>query len=635
MANEPTAAIEAKGRRRAVVLGCALWAVFCCVAVLVRGVRWDEDYEFAQVVLRHVVHPPGHPHVIYVTNAYSIQIYLSAALLWLSDSAWLVCAVRNVLFVLATVLPVYLLTALLARRAVWGHVAAFFVLFALHVEFDSSYPQFIWPGMFSNGHVGMAYALVTVYLLILGRLRLAFLLLGLMPCIHLGHLPPVYLLAGLISLRRWWDGRKADVLGALVPFAAGILCCVAFWFVQRPFVELAAASGPYFSPAAPMPIWREIVARHDVHRFIPTGNCQIALVGLLLVSAVMAWREHQSRRKPPGPWLWILAYTAGLAAIVWATMAVHSAMGTATPAVLLRWMPYRLLNHVPLLLIASLCGVLAGGGDEEGKSHAGLVLAALLWCLIHPAARPLVGAAVHDRYLAPNAGLLFALCGATWGALFASRGPRRNLAPLLPAVVGLALFHQFGAACFVAAFLAVAAVARRAPPAHAAWRTWAAPALCVAAALVVLRQESAGRASLPVGPFERKVAAYFAGRDREHTMLVGPPHQLLLQAKTGQAVMSDMALSFMPSYLPGIAPVVDKVFRDVYGVYLGPVPEAEAKAASIGWQEHWRRRDRQRWCELAHAYSFQYVVAPDDTPLDLPIAVVDDGLALYRVPPAS
>ena len=634
MADEPTAELDAKGRRRAIVLGCALWAVFCCVAVLVRGVRWDEDYEFAQVVLRQIVHPPGHPHVIYVTNAYSIQVYLSAALLWLSDSAWLVCAVRNVLFVLATVLPVYLLTALLTRRAVWGHVAALFVLFALHVEFDSSYPQFIWPGMFSNGHVGMAYALVTVCFLIRGRLRIAFLLLGLMPCIHLGHLPPVYLLAGLISLRRWWEGRRAEVLRALVPFAVGILCCVTFWFVQRPFVEPAAAAGAYFSAANPMPVWHEIVARHDIHRSIPTGNCQIALVGLLLVSAVMAWREYRSWRKP-GPWFWILAYTAGLASIVWGTMAVHAAMGAATPPVLLRWMPYRLLNHVPLLLIASLCAVLAGDGDEEeDKSHAYVLVAALLWCLIHPVAKPLVGAAVHARYLAPNAGLLFALYGAAWGALFASRGTRRALAALLPAAVALALFHQFGAACFVAGFLAVAAVDRRALWSHAAWHTWAAAALCVAAALVVLRQEAGRRTTLPVGPFERDVAAYFAERDREPAMLVGPPHQLLLQAKTGQAVMSDMALSFMPSYLPGIAPVVDKVFRDVYGVYLGPVPEADTQAASMGWQEHWRRRTRQRWCELAHEYSFQYVVAPDDAPLDLPIAVAGDGVALYRVPPS-
>ena len=629
MADEPRAELDAKERPRAVVLGFALWAVLCCTAVLVRGVRWDEDYEFAQVVLRHVVHPPGHPHVVYVTNAYSIQVYLTAALLWLSESARLVCAVRNVLFVLATVLPVYLLTTLLARRAVWGHVAAFFVLFALHVEFDSSYPQFIWPGMFSNGHVGMAYALVTVYLLIGARLRIAFLLLGLMPCIHLGHLPPVYLLAGLISLRRCWEGRRAEVLRALVPFAAGILCCVAFWFVQRPFVEPATTSGAYFSAADPMPIWREIVARHDIHRFIPTGNCQIALVGLLLVSAVMAWREHRAQRKP-GPWLWILAYTAGLGAIVWGTMAVHAAMGAATPPVLLRWMPYRLLNHVPLLLIASLCGVLAG--DEEGKSHAYVLVAALLWCLIHPAVKPLVGEAVHARYLAPNVGLLFALYGAAWGALFASQGTRRALAALLPTAVALALFHQFGAACFVAGFLAVAIVDLRALHDHAAWHTWAAAALCVAATLVLLRQEAGRRTTLPVGPFERDVAAYFTERDDAPAMLVGPPHQLLLQAKTGQAVMSDMALSFMPSYLPGIAPVVDKVFRDVYGVYLGPVPEAQT--ASIGWQEQWRRRTRQHWCELAQAYSFQYVVAPDDVPLDLPIAVAGAGLALYRIPPA-
>jgi len=629
MGDESTAARVRGGDRRAVVLGFALWAAFCCMAVLLRGVRWDENYEFAQVVLRQVVHPPGHPHVVYVTNAYSVQVYLSAALLWLTHNAWLVCAVRNLLFVLGTVLPVYLLAALLARRAIWGHVAACLVLFAVHAEFDSTYPQFIWPGMFSNGHIGMAYALVTVYFLILGRLRTAFLLLGLMPCIHLGHLPPVCLLAGLIALDHWRRDRTAEVLRALVPLTAGILCCVAFWLVQRSFVEPLAASGAYAAATDPMPVWRAIVARHDVHRAIPTGNCHVALVSLLLVAAVMAWRERGTRGGFR-PWCWVLAYTIGLAAVVWGTMAVHAAMGAATPPILLRWMPYRLLNHVPLLLIASLCGVLAGNGEKGARPQAYVLAAALLWCLIHPLLEPLVGASVHARYVVPSAGLLFALLGAAWGASFGSREVRRVLTALVPAAAGIALFHQFGAACFAGGFLATVLV-NRCVLERAAWPAWAAAVLCFTAALVVLRQEAAGRVTLPVSPFDSDVSAYFAEQDEGTVMLVGPPHQLLLQAKTGQAVMSDMALSYLPSYLPAIAPVVDQVFRDVYGVYLGPVPEAAAETAALGWQEHWRRRGRERWCKLAAAYAFQFVVAPDDVPLDLPPAVRGDGATLYQI----
>ena len=43
--------------------GCALWVAFSVVAMLLRGVRWDENFEFAQAMTGQVPYPDGHPMV--------------------------------------------------------------------------------------------------------------------------------------------------------------------------------------------------------------------------------------------------------------------------------------------------------------------------------------------------------------------------------------------------------------------------------------------------------------------------------------------------------------------------------------------------------------------------------------------
>ena len=79
--------------------GVLLWLVFGAAAVALRGVRWDEDYEFAQAILRSIPYPEGHPLFQYTRGMFSVQPYSLAALMTLFPGpllakmlGWITCA---------------------------------------------------------------------------------------------------------------------------------------------------------------------------------------------------------------------------------------------------------------------------------------------------------------------------------------------------------------------------------------------------------------------------------------------------------------------------------------------------------------------------------------------------------------
>ncbi|MCX5771256.1 MAG: hypothetical protein NTZ09_13450, partial [Candidatus Hydrogenedentes bacterium] len=471
-----------------------------------------------------------------------------------------------------------------------------------------------------------AWALLTVFCLASRNWRAGFLLLGLMPCIHVGQAPPVLALgaaagAWLAMTRRWRDLRRAVAF-----LGIGLTLCALFWIAQRPFIVPASATGPYAATGDVDRIWQQFVAYHDIHRSWPPVNGQVGLALLLAVSGLMAyaaWKRHGTETPNNPAWPIIFVYAAAIGALVWGTMAVHALMGPETPRVFLQWMPYRLLNHAPPLLVASCCGVLG-----RNKRAAILVLALLTVAVAIPYTRPLWPPDLYARYLAPNAGLVFLLAGA---ALFRAGADAfgRSMKPLgavLLASVAVAPFHQYGAAMLaLGAALALAMASRRHDyvlPEQPLAR--AAAALILAAGAVFLYQQLMQRQILPVGGFERSVQSYLAARGETKAMLVGPPKQLLLQAKTNHPVITDMALPYMITYLPSIGPAVTKMYQDVYGIRLTDKQEAD-------WQTIWEERPPEAWRIVADKYSFRYVVAPANLHLSLRKLLATNSDALYCV----
>ncbi len=579
----------------------------------------------------------------YVTGAFSLQTYSTALLLWLSESPTLVCGFRNFLFIAATVMPIYLLTTLLNPRPIYAHLAVLSILAGVHLDFDSTYPQFVWPDMFSNGHIGTAYALLTVYLLVSGRRRLGFLALGLLPCIHAGQTPPVLVLGALMLLDAVRRRRKEELSQGLFFLAAGFAGCAIFRLAQHPFIIPPPVVDTGHAAVA---ILKTYLAGHDLHRSLPIGNCHLGLVMLLFGLASVLWIRRASGMKP-GPWGWLFVYTGIIAGIVWTTAAIHITIGDNCPPILLQWMPYRLLNHVPLLLVAVLCALLGSPQTGQDRVHlwGGILLAgAVAYCMAIPYAGGLLPESLMKRYLVPNAGLLFALFGAAMGLLLFSsadtHGAKASRALAMAAMlVFLAQFHRFGAACYAAGVIAGAAPAILLKPipltkAQAAAKLLrvASIALMFASMALMLRGEHACRRNLPVSRFCQHVATYLAERHEPHALLLGEPFQLFLQASTGHAVMTDMALPTWIPYMPALAPAVEKMYRELFGIHFA---KPYSETLSDNWRETWSGRTRLQWQALAAEYHFDYVAAPPRLALQLPTAFQEGDATLYAVPQSS
>ena len=650
--------------RKDLLTGVLLWTLFCVVAVLVRGVRWDETFEHAQVIAGQVNYPCGHPLVCYARGAFSLQTYVSAAMLWLGASPAWVCGFRNVLFLMASVMPVFLLTSLLARRTIWGHAAALLALQGIFLEFDGSYPLAVWPQLYSNGPIGGGCALLGLYFLLAGHWRAAFFLLGLMPCIHMGQMAPLVAVCGLFWLWALWSGRRTLVVRAFVFGVLGAAPCAAFLAVQRTFSVTPPMDGPYYCAADPHPIWAGYTMLLDFHRWFPPGNGHMVLAGMLLLAGAAAfWERRSSFSKqnrssqgapPERPLLGLFLYGLCIAATVWSIMIAQRIMGENVPFVLIVWMPYRLINHIPPILLALAVATLARSLGRDSPASV-LIPAALLYCVLLPALPLILPSGVFTRYFAVGDSVFFGLyAGAATALLLSLRDAPREAGPgalpsdslggsqrafaawlglFIAGLIGLSMYHQFGAACSVlggAAVIALQLIGPRMPGLRRfALSRAVLVCLCLLMAFSLNNLQWRVRRHLPVTSFDCLLTAYLAEQGDPDAMLVTQPDAYCVQAKTGHPVFVDNATPSYISYMPALGPVIQKMHREVYGIRFD---RACGETPPVPWRELWTARTRTEWQALAEEYGFRYVVAADSLELDLPLAFRDGSGALYEAP---
>ena len=620
--------------------GVMFWLAFCIVAVVVRGVRWDETFEYAQIMTRVLPYPSGHPMFIYIRGAYCLQNYFSAFMLQIGFGPVWICGLRNVLFIAASVIPVFLLTTALSRKAVWGHVAALLTLEGIYLEFDGSYPIAIWPELYSNGIIGTGYALFALYFLITNRWAIAFFLIGLMPCIHIGQAPPLFAMAVLCTAWFAVTRQRANLQQAAMGSALGLALSGGFWIVQRlVFAVPLPASGPYYSPDNPVIIWRSYTALHDIHRQFPPGNGHIVLVGMLLIGSLAAlWESRQTIREQEDrrPYLGVLAYGVCVAGLIWALMLIHAAMGNRMPFILIGWMPYRLINHVAPLLLAVAVSLLP---RKNLSTPAALFLfGALCYFLVLPYAPMLVGDRFFARYVARGDGLFFALGGAAMTALAlelksSHHFPRTWGVLAFGALVGLGAYHHFGAACLLGGAIAWFILERI--HSSISWRhaRTALACICVCLVLSMLGHQAYGRKQLPIGDFDRQVADCLRDQPPPHAMIAGPPDEFMLQARTGHPVFAEIASMSYSTYMIELGPSFQKILWDVYGTRFDQLDPAAPKTPPRPWRDIWRERTREQWQALARDYSFDYVLTFGGLTLDLPVMIQHGTSVLYRIPP--
>lgn len=616
--------------------GVLFWMVFSLVGVTIRGVRWDENYEFAQAFLGQVPFPEGHPLYQYVWRLFSIQhISLAGLMTVASDPLW-ANGFRNVLFLLSSTIPVYLWGTTLSRRPLIGHVAVVLILTEIHVPFLSSYPIHVWPGVFSNGPVGLGYMLLAAWALASGRHRLAGGLIGFAPMVHLGQFPP--LLAMTVLYLLWLVIQKAQSAARRLVLAMlpGLMMTLLLGIFLRMYSVPPPSDGAYFSDADPMRIWHHFMAHFASHRAIPYTIGHLLLVGAILFSFQLLWCRYNektvaSNRVPPvcdPPTAWAMIYLAITSLTVWTIMAIHQAAGADVPYLLLGWLPYRLMNHVGPLLIPLLLAVAFRRRTSETPVWLPLLLlATVLGPLLHR-----VSVELATRYITQGDYLFFLISGIATSAFTrasAATAPPWGLRiSVLLSILLLAAFHQFGAACMALGWVVGLLPAPARPTARELGRL----STCLVGVLliVLLAKQGERRSHLFVEPIFQQVAKYLEEVGEDDAMVLTPYQQVGTQMKTGHPIMADMATQFIGIYVPPIAPSVSAIFQDFYDLHFNP--DAPVPPADLPWHGVWPAKSLAEWQRLSVKYDLHYVLAPDFMDLPLDKVVDGNGNNLYKIP---
>jgi hypothetical protein len=631
---------------RGLWLGVAFWVVFACAAVALRGVQWEENYERAQLIAGTVRYPADHPFYQYTYDVLTPHYLLSAAAVALGAGPALVCGFWNVAFLLGTVLPMFLLTSLVTRRPLWGHVAALLALLGVQVAFAPYYPLGVWPAQFSIGQTGAACALLILFLLAGGYWRAGYFLLSLMPLIHIGQMPAP-LIVGVLFAGHLWAHGKGPSLKPVIPWcAAGLTVSAAFWLVKATYFAVPLPTeGPYFSPAGWHEIWRRYTFTHDVHRGFPrfaqTGHAVfMALSTLLLGLAAARWeflrkRPVEQELDPTGrnarPYFWFLIFTVSSLSIVGACAAVHTVLGDKTPFLVIGWAPYRLVNYAVLIHIVTALGILAQ--RDGGAAGPAVVTAVLAYALVRPLFQHLFPETLYTRYFGLPEALLFVLSGGAFATLVRLlKDDRRFLVPWVVASatcgVAFAGYHQFGSFCllvgFVGTFIAGWVAGRWAAFGRVATDLRLLTALWALVLAHAVYQQGCARNHLSGDPFDRQVTEYLAARGESDAMILGPHFQIRFQERMGHPFLVTFETCHFMSYVPKLAPALEKMYAELFDIRFGTPWGYDLNA--------WVNRPCARWRKLAGIYSFRYVLCPNVYALDLVPVLRGSSYTLYEIP---
>lgn len=618
--------------KRAVQFGVIFWLVFSVIAVALRGVRWEETYEHALVITRTVPYPEGHPFFIYCRNVFSGQSYLSALIMTIVDCPLLINGLRNVLQLSFCTVPVFLLGTCFSGNIRGGHLAVVLLLTGMHKGFQSYYPIETWPHFFATGQIGAGYALLILALLLLGGWRSAWFLLGLMPIVHVGQWPVIGLFAGLQWL---WMLRRGDyppVRQALLYFSMGVVPCVLFFFVQQHFHVPMPTTGAYFGEGDFGAIWAAYTERHDLHRAVPRAPFSRSVLAGGLVIAIatgMTLRKDGARTTA----FRLLGFAVLLTSVVIGIWLIQRALEAHTPFLLIGWMPYRLMNHLAIVLVPLASGVLW----REGSRGRGLIGLLLLYLLFMPLWHATLPESIFSRYAGNLDGLMFALCGGALAALWAKPAGdpkialRVKLAAALPQVMllGWLVFnYPFALATLLGGAMAWGVcwlVLRRWRPVSEMGLQCVLVALACGLLVCMVVRETRHREHLPRQPIHTQVAEWLDAHGEKDAMVVTPYWDVNWLAKIHRPILADYQTAHLMSYVPALAPSLKKMHEDVFGF----VVDGDSGEPLASWPV----RSAAEWRRLGDAYGFRYVLAPAEMDLHLERVLEGQPYDLYRVGP--
>ncbi len=634
---------------RLLAAGALVWLAYAALWLALDGPVLDESGVAAPIIAGDVVYPPGHPNAVVYRRA-PILLYQLAALEWrVVPDAWVVSTPRNLLFLFLSTFVPFAVTLACTRRPAWGHVAAALATSETACSLVGVYLMWIFPGVYSTGHIGIHVTVLAIVLLAARVERLGAFLAGLLPVVHAPMVVVAWpTLAGLLAWRRPRRPRAVALAGAA---GLAIVGLVALAIARRAAADVPVA--PYVPSSDGDVVLRTYVATTDPHRQPFPVRSPIGLVAPAalagLAAIVLARGGPSARGGPPargGPRggrrvaVAVVALAGVAFAAVYGTRAVQAVTGALPPSVL-ALMPGRYANVAVLVLLplaVTSLATAAPGGTATMLATALLVLQSVLAFLARQTA---------------FAHLLYGILGAAIGSALGSRAHRT-----VGLVAGVVLVAAIGAVggpdagarlAWLGLPLALAAVAARAlgaaPPGRVAQSALA--AACVVAALASLRgphipnEWEAGSERMSAD--ERGLATWLAANAAPGDMLVAPLFPpSWLQPKTGHPVLEDTMTLANMAYFPETASASARIVRDLFGIdYADPAsiralrgPDGMLRPTSPAWVAAWQARDCAGWRTLGERYGFHWVWADRAHPVRLPVAWTGARWALHRVPPS-
>ncbi len=649
--------------------GAFLCFFYSAVQLLINGPVYDEAVVPAQILAGAVRYPAGHPHDIFYRQAFSLPQFIHGWLWGLCGDPLIHSAERNLWFLFLSLFAPYAMTVALTRRPMWGYLAAAVTATETMLQFKGTYPQWVFPGFYSNGHVGLQLAVIVPALLLARCWRLAGFLAGLLPAIHAAMAIVVWPWAALYALLAAGRPLRRERVRLFAFAAAGMAMTAGFagyvFFTARE-VPMAA---PYIMDADAYSIHRVFTQWTDTHRrLFPLMTLgYLGTPAALGVFGALAWWLSVRAVNAPirlmkrESLFWALFFGAMTMGMVW-LCGVYQWMFDGLPWYVERAMPNRFSNIVALLLLPVTAAVLAtiyDGIEAHRRSRLLLLLAGVL--LFAAGLRVLEGRGIPFLYSGRvENNLIYIFWGAALGAVVflcdAAGGKRWVLyAPgaALVAVLALLYGETRGVLYLVAGFAGAVGFLRLTELRETS-RTVTGERGQVLLAVACLLLAAAVLPGKQLDPWDRSkfrwdVLSPYDVSLREWLSRHAQPEEMILpalfprteiQPKTGNPVLMELETLYIMTYMPRLSGVIGTMAKELYGLDYTD-PDYVRRAAEKGrgrvrpepaWQEPWARRTRAEWQALARKYNFRYVLSYYETPLDLPVVFPGAQWNLYMVP---
>lgn len=542
---------------------------------------WQASVESAQVLAGLVSYPPHNSFHVYHLKLWTIVNQLSALMLGLGASERFLSVLISGIIAGLSYVAVGLCTFSISRSAFWGIAAPFLLDFsALKDVLSVNYPMDFMGTPHTYGVVGLAWALITLSLISLGRYSIAGIFLGVAPAVHAS----MGMWSGLIALIVFlWDGRASGTMIRKMwrPAIIGMVISVASFLVQLTWMSPVLPHVDGATQARFISAWVDFFDFHRraVATSFPGVQLSMAAVVSGLYLIVFLDEERDS-----GP-LFLLKTMIVASAIAFAGAAVSHVPAAAVPTVILTLMPTRLFLLSNLLFVAILLGLL-------GRFRSIWVRLNALLLVLFLASQG--GGIVY--------GLIFSsLAFVMWNSLSLSDNK-------MEFAVGRRLIHVVTAVAFLG-------LAMRGVIGHIETAANYRGAMVDRTNRVVLASASAADGVLVIG---QQCCAWTQLRTRK---------PLLVEAT---------ALDQIP-YAPEAGPDMNAAVKAVYGVDLLNPPII---LKSAGFTEDltpvtkplWETRSLEEWRQLGATFGFTTILTNPTWILRLPELARDGEYVLYQIP---